>query len=132
MTLMNGLLCLSFSRTRKSTALSSCEAEVLAMTAGASEAFLLKAVWTFMVQQICEIEMRSDSSSGRQWLQRTGLGRLKHVDVRLCWLQSALKRKALDVLPIGNRLNLSDLNTKKARRQFIPYFRGVVGSCRIE
>ena len=129
MILMNGLLCLSFSRMQKSTALSSCEAEVLAMTAGASEALLVKAVWTFMVQQRCEVEMRSDSSSGRQWLQRTGLGRLKHVDVRLCWLQSALKQRTLDVLPIGTKLNLADLNTKKlsqARRQFLLYFLGVV------
>ena len=103
---MNGLLCLSFSRTQKSAALSSCEAEVLAMTAGASEALLLKAVWTFMVQQRCEVEMRS-----------------------LCWLQSALKQRTLDVLPIGTKLNLADLNTKKlsqARRQFLLYFLGVV------
>lgn len=75
------------------------------------------------------MEARSDSSSGRQWLQRTGLGRLKHIDCRLCWLQSAIRKKVLSVLPIGTKLNLADLNTKRlseARRNFLLYYLGAV------
>ena len=88
--LLNSLVVLSYSRTQTAVSLSSCEAEVLALTSGASEAMLLlKKIWMFMVGQETLLEARSDSSSGRQWLQRAGLGRLKHIDVRLCWLQQA-------------------------------------------
>lgn len=126
---LNSLLVLSYSRTEKSTALSSCEAEVLAMTSGASEAVLLQSVWQFMVGEECELNIRSDSSSGRQWLQRSGLGRLKHYDVRLCWLQDVLRKKLVTISPVGTKLNVSDVNTKRlsaARRKFLLYFFGLV------
>ena len=42
MILLNGLLALPYSRTQKAVALSSCEAEVLALTSGVSEAILLR------------------------------------------------------------------------------------------
>ena len=77
--LLNSLVVLSYSRTQKAVSLSSCEAEVLSLTSGASEAILLREVWQFMVQQVVLLEARSDSSSGRQWLQRAGLGGLKHI-----------------------------------------------------
>ena len=127
--LLNSLVVLSYSRTQKAVSLSSCEAEVLALTSGASEAMLLKEVWTFMVGQETLLEARSDSSSGRQWLQRAGLGRLKHIDVRLCWLQKAIREKVLQVLPVSTQVNIADLNTKKltaSRRQFLLSFMGAV------
>ena len=46
--LLNSLVVLSYSRTQKAVSLSSCEAEVLALTSGASEAMLLKEVWMFI------------------------------------------------------------------------------------
>ena len=76
---------------------------------------------------ICKVVARSDSSSGRQWLARSGVGRLKHFDIRLCWLQSAIHKKVLEVAPIGIKLNVSDLNTKKlsaTRKRFLLYFLG--------
>ena len=127
--LLNSLVVLSYSRTQKAVSLSSCEAEVLALTSGASEAMLLKEVWMFMVGQETLLEARSDSSSGRQWLQRAGLGRLKHIDVRLCWLQQAVHDKILQVLPVSTQVNIADLNTKKltaSRRQFLLSFMGAV------
>ena len=110
---LDSVLVTSFSRTQKSIALSSCESEVLALTAGCSEGILLRTIWEFLSQTGCKIVARSDSSSGRQWLARSGVGRLKHFDIRLCWLQSAIHKKVLEVAPIGTKLNVSDLNTKK-------------------
>ena len=129
--LLNSLVVLSYSRTQKAVALSSCEAEVLSLTSGSSEAILLREVWQFMVGDEREIvlEARSDSSSGRQWLQRSGIGRLKHIDVRLCWLQEAIRNKVLKALPIPTQTNISDLNTKKLtamRRRFLLSFLGAI------
>ena len=75
------------------------------------------------------LELRNDSSSGRQWLQRSGVGRLKHFQIRLCWLQQAIKERELCALPGGTKLNIVDLNTKRltaSRRMFLMYFMGVV------
>ena len=122
---------LSYSRTQKAVALSSCEADVLSLTSGSSEAILLREVWQFMAGSEREIvlEACSDSSSGRQWLQRSGVGRLKHIDVRLCWLQEAVRSKALKALPVPTHTNISDLNTKKLtamRRRFLLSFLGAI------
>ena len=129
--LLNSLVVLSYSRTQKAVALSSCEAEVLSLTSGSSEAILLKEVWQFMVGEGRNIllEAWSDSSSGRQWLQRSGIGRLKHIDVRLCWLQDAIRSKVLKALPVPTQANISDLNTKKLtamRRKFLLSFMGAI------
>lgn len=62
-------------------------------------------------------------------MQRSGLGRLKHIDVRLCWLQMAIREKVLKVLPVSTQVNIADLNTKKltaARRRFLLSFIGAV------
>ena len=68
-----------------------------------------------------DLELRIDSSRARQWTQRRGLGRLKHVDVRLCHLQDLVRNSVLAVLPVNTKLNVADLNTKKlskSRRAF--------------
>lgn len=130
MILLNSLPILPYSKTQKAVSLSSCEAEVLALTSGSSETLLLKEVWQqFMTGQRVILEARSGSSSGRQWPQRSGLGRLKHIDLRLCWLQEAIRNQILRALPISTQVNIADLNTKKvaaARRKFLLSFFGTV------
>ena len=70
-------------------------------------------------------EIRCDSSSARQWSQRRGIGRLKHVDVRLCQLQDWVRENTISIGTVKTVLNVADLNTKKltyARRAFLMYF----------
>ena len=69
-------------------------------------------------------ELRCDSSSARQWTQRRGVGRLKHVDVRLCQLQDWVRDNIVKLGTVKTALNVADLNTKKlsyARRAFLLY-----------
>ena len=71
------------------------------------------------------IEVRCDSSSARQWSQRRGVGRLKHVDVRLCQLQDLVRESVVKIGTVKTALNVADLNTKKltyARKAFLMYF----------
>ena len=109
MVFMNSILCFSYSRGQKSIALSSCEAEVLAATSAGSEALLIKTLWEFICNRVAILELRSDSSSGRQWLQRSGVGRMKHFQIRLCWIQSAIRNGEFGIFPIGTQLNVADL-----------------------
>ena len=127
--LLDGVVVYSYSRNQKSIALSSCEAEILAATSAASETILLQGCWEFLTRERCTVQIRTDSSSARQWLQRTGVGRLKHYSIRLLWLQESIRNGSIDIAAVGTKLNVADLNTKKlsvARRRFLQYHLGVV------
>ena len=116
-------------RTQKTIALSSCESEVYAATSGGAEGKFLKSVYEFLISKPIRLEIRSDSSSGRQWLQRSGVGRMKHYDTRLLWMQAEIKQGLIHILPLGTVKNLSDLNTKcltAKRRKYLLYLIGCV------
>ena len=75
------------------------------------------------------MEVRSDSSSGRQWCLRDGVGGLEHIDLRVLWLQSGVKKHMFKIKPIPTKLNIADLNTKKMsvqRRKFLLFLIGAV------
>ena len=122
---LNGIQVLSFSRTQKATASSSCEAELYALSGTCSEAILIGRLFEFLTGENVRTEIRCDSSSARQWSQRRGIGRLKHVDVRLCQLQDWVRENTICIGAVKTVLNVADLNTKKltyARRAFLMYF----------
>ena len=121
----------SWSRTQKSIALSSCEAELVAATIGAAEGILIREVLKFVLNQEVHLDVRMDSSSARQWLQRSGIGRLKHLAARSLWLQNAVKEKELFLKAIPTQFNLSDLNTKRLtqhRREMLMHYLPMVDS----
>ena len=125
---VNAVPVLSYSRTQKATALSSAESEVLACSGGASEAMLLKKLWMFLAGKLL-VEIRMDSSAGRQWMMRTGVGGLKHIDLRVLWLQRGVKNNSFKAKPVPTKLNIADLNTKRlgvSRRRFLMYHIGAM------
>ena len=122
---LNGIQVLSFSRTQKATASSSCEAELYALSGTCGEAILVGRLFQFLTGEQVQVEVRCDSSSARQWSQRRGVGRLKHVDVRLCQLQDWVRENVVKNGTVKTALNVADLSTKKltyARRAFLMYF----------
>ena len=122
---LNSIQVLSFSRTQKATASSSCEAELYALSGTCGEAILLGRLFEFLTGEHVRTEIRCDSSSACQWSQRRGIGRLKHVDVRLCQLQDWVRENVISIGTVKTVLNVADLNTKKltyARRAFLMYF----------
>ena len=121
---LNGIQVLSFSRTQKATASSSCEAELYALSGTCGEAILVGRLFEFLTEKPVSVEVRCDSSSARQWTQRRGVGRLKHVDVRLCQLQDWVRDNIVKLGTVKTALNVADLNTTKlscARRAFLLY-----------
>ena len=76
------------SRGQASVALSSCEAEVMAASEGIKEALLLQEVLMFVGLGHYEIEIKMDSSAAHAFFHRRGVGRMKHIDSRILWLQS--------------------------------------------
>ena len=126
---LNGNLVLSLCKSQTTISLSSCEAELMAMTHMTAEAimvcnlcrFLLK-VDTREINSTLDFIVYTDSSSAKALAQRRGVGRLKHVDLRHLWVQSCVRQKLLRLKKVGTRNNVADLNTKNlsvARRKYL-------------
>ena len=78
------------SRGQASVALSSCEAEVMAASEGIKEALLLQEVLMFAGLGHCVIEVKVDSSAAHAFFHRRGVGRMRHTDSRVLWLQDLI------------------------------------------
>ena len=129
MIFLNGCLVAAWSRSQKSIALSSCEAEFLASAGGAAEALQLKELWQFLTKRLAEIRAITDSSSCRAFTERLGVGRLKHIDTRYLWMQLEVKKKNLKMEGIPTLWNMADLGTKRLsrqRREFLMYLIGIM------
>ena len=129
MVFIQGCLVVSWSRTQKSVALSSCESEYLSLCAGAAEGLYVKRLLEFVLQDSAVLRLYTDSSSCLGFANRSGVGRLKHLDTRRLWLQNEVKNRTLELQKVPTQLNISDLNTKRLsrkRRRFLMHFASMV------
>ena len=101
-----------FSRTQKERALSSCEAEFLAIALGKQEALFIQRIAEFVFNTTVEMMVWSDSSSARQLCKKRGPGRVRHLDLRTLFVQDLVENKQLRVGPISGDCNPSDVLTK--------------------
>ena len=115
--LLDGNLMESRVRSQKSISLSSGEAEFVAMVGGCSDGMLIRHLWMKMVEEECEMRVRSDSSAARSMVQRQGIGRVRHLDAALLWIQQKEKEKVLSVSPIPMDLKCADIGTKNLAKK---------------
>ncbi len=101
------------SRTQQTFALSSGEAEYIALTAGVAEALLLRDVLEFLQYGKLPIVAYSDSSAARGIASRRGVGRVRHLELRELWLQSLVGRGIIKLRKIDTKNNPADLLTKE-------------------
>ena len=113
---IDGNLMESRVRSQKAIALSSGESEFVAIVAGCSDGLLIRHLWMAMVGEPCEMRIRSDSSAARAMVQRQGIGRVRHLDAALLWVQQKEKDKVFCAAAIGTELNCADVGTKNLTR----------------
>ena len=110
------------SRGQASVALSSCEAEVMAASEGIKEA--LQEVLMFAGLGHYEIEIKVDSSAAHAFFYRRGVGRMKHIDSRILWLQDLIAARGVRLKKIPRTQNLADILTHtpsaKELKVFLP------------
>ena len=99
------------SRGQASVALSSCEAEVIAASEGIKEALLLQEVLMFAGLGHNVIEVLVDSSAAHAFFHRRGVGRMKHIDSRVLWLQDLIAARGVELKKIPRTQNLADMLT---------------------
>ena len=73
---------------------------------------LIKNLWEKITEEKCEMKVRSDSSAARAMVQRQGIGRVRHLDASLLWVQQKEKEKIPSVGPIPTGLNCADIGTR--------------------
>ena len=122
--MLNGNLIRFQSKRQKSIALSSCEAETIAATSILSEGVFLKALLTRILGKEPKMVMYSDSSSSRQLIARKGLGKARHLDVDLLWIQSIPR---LIIKAIKGKDNPADLGTKSLSKDKIRKYMASLG-----
>ena len=113
---MDGNLIESRVRSQKSIALSSGESEFVAIVSGCSEALFLRHLAHFMGYGVAKIRSRSDSSAARAMCAREGVGRVRHIDAGMFWIQQRVHAKEIEVKAIPTAINPADIGTKSLSR----------------
>ena len=101
----------SWSSTQKTMATSSGEAELYALTKAAAEGLGVQSVAADLGYEM-DLRVWVDSTAARAVASRTGLGKVRHLEVRYLWVQEALKGKRLQVKKVAGVDNPADVATK--------------------
>ena len=56
--------------------------------------------------------MSTDSSACKGICQRTGLGKIRHIDVALLWLQDLVRKERIKMTKVAGKDNPADMLTK--------------------
>jgi hypothetical protein len=100
------------SRTQKVVALSTCEAELLAASSGAQDAQQVKHLFEEITETQWRVRVLSDSESFVKWSARAGPGRMRHIDLRLMWMQEKRLEEKMEIVHIPGEQNVADALTK--------------------
>jgi hypothetical protein len=110
--IMLGMHCLkTWSSTQPVIALSSGEAEYYAMIDAATRTMGLQASMKELGTKV-ELVMHTDSSAAKAFASRRGAGKIRHVEVKVLWLQEAVACGRLKVKKVLGTENPADLMTK--------------------
>ena len=124
-----GVILTSWPRTQGRLALSSCEAELVALTVAGQEANFVRTVME-EIKEPTRVRLYTDSTSAQQIAERRGLGRLKHVELRWLWLQDEFRAGRLELARVNNLANPADLMTKHLHRARLEDLMELIGMVR--
>ena len=110
--MMWGLHCFkSWASPQATVALSSAEAELYALTKGASQALgVMTLLEDFGIKT--RSTFHTDASAAIGIVRRAGLGKLRHLNVRYLWLQDHMRSGQMDFHKVAGVANAADLVTK--------------------
>ena len=99
-------------------ALSPGEAEYYGMVKGASVGLGIQAVLGDFGIPV-DIELKSDASAAISIASRTGLGKVRHIEVCQLWLQDKVKQGKVNVHKVATNDNVADAMTKHVSREVL-------------
>ena len=103
----------TWSATQHAYALSSTEAELYAMVEGVTRAKGLCSLARDMGFELDQVvRLGTDSQAAMSFVNRRGLGRMRHLDIRDMWLQSEVLAGKVIADKVSGARNPADLMTK--------------------
>ncbi|CAK0871008.1 unnamed protein product [Prorocentrum cordatum] len=87
------------------------QAEFVAQVKGGSAAIGMRSMIRDMGGQV-SIDLHTDSTAGKGIASRVGLGKVRHLDTGLLWLQHHVNRRDLRIKKVHKDENLADIGTK--------------------
>ena len=108
---LGGVAIKHWSRTQKSRALSSTEAEYYALVTGAAEGLGIRSLAEDL-GWLMAVRIWTDSSGAKGAAARRGLGKLRHVELKYLWVQQAAKEGRIEIKKVHGEENPADHLTK--------------------
>lgn len=102
---------------------STAESEWYAMITGAGHLLLTRNILRAMEIEV-GLELHTDSSAAKGTSARQGVGKLRHMEAKMLWLQQYTKRRDIAVRKIDGAENVGDLGTKNLDANRIEYLLG--------
>ena len=108
---LQGFLVCASSRTQAVIALSSAEAELMALSSALQDGLFCKRLLSELGDAV-KITLHSDSTAALALTRRRGVGRVKHLDIRWLWCQDIYRSGQLALCHVPSKTNLADVLTK--------------------
>ena len=104
----------TWSASQGAYALSCAEAELYGMVEGVTRAEGLRTLaWELGFRSLANvIKLGTDSSAAKSFVNRRGLGKMRHLEIRDLWLQEEVEHGRLVVHKVKGDQNAADLMTK--------------------
>ena len=115
----NGHVLATSSRTQKTVSLSSCEPEFNSYVSGMVDFIYVNNAIEFLLGASVPRFTYIDSSSAKSLITRQGVGRTRHLEGKLLWVQELSKQGYMHVSGVNTLRNPSDLGTKSLARDRI-------------
>ena len=115
-----------WSSTQGVIALSSAEAELYGIVKAAVQGMGLVSVARDLGEEL-SMELYTDSSAAQGVCNRKGLGKVRHLDTNLLWVQDKVKSGELIIVKVFGERNPADLLTKHLDHTKIMEFVGATG-----
>ena len=101
----------SWSKDQTVIALSSGEAELYAACMAAQQAMGKEKMARDLGVHLDAMELQVDADAAIGIIGKQGLGKLRHLDLSYLWLQSAVRKKQLNLKIVQSESNMADLGT---------------------
>lgn len=115
-----------FTRGQAVHALSSGEAEFYGAASVVAEGIYIQKVFEFF-GWTPKLRLWVDPSAAKSMLQRQGVGRVRHLEVKTLWIQSLVERKLLCVRKQQGEKNVADIGTKATPPPTFTFLRHLLG-----
>ena len=95
-----------------------------ATVSSASGGLYIRSVLEFALGTKVDRYIFPDSSSARQLVMKRGVGKVRHVDGKLPWIQN---RKGFKMVQVPTDSNMAGINTKPLGGQRVRYLMNLIG-----